>query len=245
MRHWPRWRRGDASSTTADEPAKHLYVLGDTKRMAARAGLPWPGRWTSTRSGRCRTWPGWRPGGPGPRRTCYDEVAAARWQRGENICDPAVLPRGRADRAWAGRPGPPPRGRRRGIRDEGAAMPGARLPRGRLRDALPCWGAQRLLGAGPAGHLPRRPRGSRPAAASGGRSGRHPGGRRARSLRHRHDGRLRMSTPGPPRSPSDRPDSHRASRFRAAAPAAVPGGHAAAVRRARVRGRGGRPRHGA
>jgi 2-hydroxychromene-2-carboxylate isomerase len=71
--------------------AKHLYILMDTKRLAQRAGLAmaWPVdvdpwwelphlAWLwARRLGRAEQF--------------YDAVTAARWERGENICDPAVL----------------------------------------------------------------------------------------------------------------------------------------------------------
>jgi 2-hydroxychromene-2-carboxylate isomerase len=71
--------------------AKHLYILFDTKRLAQREGLvmSWPVdvdpwwelphlAWLwARRLGRAEQF--------------YDAVVAARWQRGENICDPAVL----------------------------------------------------------------------------------------------------------------------------------------------------------
>ena len=73
--------------------AKHLYVLGDTKRMAARLGLtmawpvdiePW---WEVPHLG----WLAARRTGQGER--CYDALVAARWGQGANICDPEVFRR--------------------------------------------------------------------------------------------------------------------------------------------------------
>jgi 2-hydroxychromene-2-carboxylate isomerase len=73
--------------------AKHLYVLADTKRMASRLGLamawpvdvdPW---WELPHLG----WLAARRAGHSER--CYDALVAARWSRGENICDPAVFQR--------------------------------------------------------------------------------------------------------------------------------------------------------
>jgi 2-hydroxychromene-2-carboxylate isomerase len=73
--------------------AKHLYVLGDTKRLAGRLGLAmaWPVdidpwwevphlAWLAARR-------------LGAARECYDALTAARWERGENICERAVLRR--------------------------------------------------------------------------------------------------------------------------------------------------------
>jgi 2-hydroxychromene-2-carboxylate isomerase len=71
--------------------AKHLYVLADTKRMAARLGLTmaWPvdvDPWWEVPH---LAWLAARRAGAAER--CYDALVAARWQRGENICDPEVL----------------------------------------------------------------------------------------------------------------------------------------------------------
>jgi 2-hydroxychromene-2-carboxylate isomerase len=73
--------------------AKHLYVLGDTKRLAGRLGLTmaWPVdvdpwwevphlAWLAARR-------------LGAAQQCYDALVAARWQRGEDICERAVLRR--------------------------------------------------------------------------------------------------------------------------------------------------------
>jgi 2-hydroxychromene-2-carboxylate isomerase len=73
--------------------AKHLYVLADTKRMAARMGLAmaWPvdvDPWWEVPH---LAWLAARRAGAAER--CYDVLIAARWQRGENICDPEVLRR--------------------------------------------------------------------------------------------------------------------------------------------------------
>jgi len=73
--------------------AKHFYVLADTKRMAARLGLamawpvdvdPW---WELPHLG----WIAARRAGQAER--CYEALVAARWGRGENICDRAVFRR--------------------------------------------------------------------------------------------------------------------------------------------------------
>lgn len=74
--------------------AKHLYILGDTKRLAARFGfaMAWP----------IDVDPWWevphlaflaarREGGDSMAMAFYDAVTTARWSRGENICDPDVL----------------------------------------------------------------------------------------------------------------------------------------------------------
>lgn len=71
--------------------AKHFYMLQDTKRMAAHHGLtmawpvdvdPWWERphlaWLQARRDG-RQWP------------FYDALTAARWGRGEDICDPVVV----------------------------------------------------------------------------------------------------------------------------------------------------------
>lgn len=71
--------------------AKHLYLLMDTKRLAETeaVSMAWPidvephwelphlGWLAARRAGRAEQF--------------YDEVTAARWERAENICDPAVL----------------------------------------------------------------------------------------------------------------------------------------------------------
>lgn len=71
--------------------AKHLYILNDTKRLAEKFGyhLTWPVdvdpwwelphlAWLKARH-------------LGVERTFYDIVTAARWERGENICETEVL----------------------------------------------------------------------------------------------------------------------------------------------------------
>src|SRR5919108_723559 len=71
--------------------AKHLYILQDTKRLAGRLGLemawpidvdPW---WELSHCGwlQARRF--------GRTSAFYEAVVAARWQRGENICDPDVI----------------------------------------------------------------------------------------------------------------------------------------------------------
>jgi 2-hydroxychromene-2-carboxylate isomerase len=71
--------------------AKHLYILQDTKRIAARLGLSmaWP----------IDIDPWWevphlawlRARRQGDEARLYDALCAARWGRGENICEPDVL----------------------------------------------------------------------------------------------------------------------------------------------------------
>ncbi|MBM0236885.1 DsbA family protein [Micromonospora sp. ATA32] len=71
--------------------AKHLYLLMDTKRLAESEAVPmaWPidvdPHWELPHLG----WLAARSAGRA--EEFYDEVTAARWERGENICDPAVL----------------------------------------------------------------------------------------------------------------------------------------------------------
>lgn len=73
--------------------AKHLYILQDTKRLSTRFGytMSWPVdidpwwelphlAWLKARH-------------LGRERDFYAAVSAARWERGENICDPEVLHR--------------------------------------------------------------------------------------------------------------------------------------------------------
>lgn len=71
--------------------AKHLYILQDTKRLVAALGLTmaWP----------VDVAPWWEPSHLGwlkarrlgHARELYRAVVAARWERGENISDPAVI----------------------------------------------------------------------------------------------------------------------------------------------------------
>jgi 2-hydroxychromene-2-carboxylate isomerase len=71
--------------------AKHLYILQDTKRLAAGLGLriAWPvdvdPRWEVSHLG----WLLARRRGRGTE--FYEAVTAARWERGEDISDPAVI----------------------------------------------------------------------------------------------------------------------------------------------------------
>ncbi|XKK41319.1 DsbA family protein [Nocardiopsis sp. ARC36] len=71
--------------------AKHLYILYDTKRLAASFGytMSWPVdvdpwwevphlAWLYARR-------------EGKEREFYRAVAEARWERGENVCDPALV----------------------------------------------------------------------------------------------------------------------------------------------------------
>jgi 2-hydroxychromene-2-carboxylate isomerase len=71
--------------------AKHLYILQDTKRIATQLGLRivWPvdvePRWEVSHLG----WLQAQRLGRGPE--FYAAVTAARWERGEDICDPDVI----------------------------------------------------------------------------------------------------------------------------------------------------------
>jgi 2-hydroxychromene-2-carboxylate isomerase len=71
--------------------AKHLYVLGDTKRLAASLGLAmaWPVDVEPWWEVPHLAWIAARRAGMA--ESCYDALTAARWNRGENICDPDVL----------------------------------------------------------------------------------------------------------------------------------------------------------
>jgi 2-hydroxychromene-2-carboxylate isomerase len=83
--------RGAALPYAQMSRAKHLYILLDSKRLSQQEGLsmswpvdadPWWERphlaWLwARRLGRAERF--------------YDAVVAARWERGENICDPPVL----------------------------------------------------------------------------------------------------------------------------------------------------------
>lgn len=83
--------RGGEFHYVAMSKAKHLYILNDTKRLAQRFGhdLTWPVdvdpwwelphlAWLKARQ-------------LGVERTFYNIVTSARWERGENICEEAVL----------------------------------------------------------------------------------------------------------------------------------------------------------
>jgi 2-hydroxychromene-2-carboxylate isomerase len=83
--------RGSGFHYTQMSKAKHLYILQDTKRLAQRHGYP-------------MTWPidvdpwwdlphlAWlRAKAAGEHRELYAAVCAARWERGENVCEPEVL----------------------------------------------------------------------------------------------------------------------------------------------------------
>jgi len=73
--------------------AKHLYVLGDTKRLAARLDLrmAWPVDVDPWWERPHLAWIAASRDGAGER--CYDALVAARWTRGENICEAGVLSR--------------------------------------------------------------------------------------------------------------------------------------------------------
>lgn len=83
--------RGAIFHYTMMSKAKHLYILHDTKRLAARFGyrLVWPVDVT----------PWWEPSALGwlrarelgCARQFYQVVTEVRWGRGENISDPDVL----------------------------------------------------------------------------------------------------------------------------------------------------------
>jgi len=83
--------RGGAFHYVQMSKAKHLYILADTKRLAARFGyqMKWP----------IDVDPWWelphlawlRARELGVHRAYYQAVMAARWERGENICEPDVL----------------------------------------------------------------------------------------------------------------------------------------------------------
>lgn len=83
--------RGGEFHYTAMSKAKHLYILNDTKRLAAKFGydMKWPVdvdpwwelphlAWIKARQ-------------LGVHREFYQAVTRARWERGENICEPPVL----------------------------------------------------------------------------------------------------------------------------------------------------------
>lgn len=83
--------RGAAIHYAPMSKAKHLYILQDTKRIAERLGVPlaWPVDvdpwWEPSHLG----WLAARRLGRAPE--FYDAVVRARWERGENISDPAVV----------------------------------------------------------------------------------------------------------------------------------------------------------
>jgi 2-hydroxychromene-2-carboxylate isomerase len=71
--------------------AKHLYILQDTKRLARKLGLQmaWPidiDPWWEVPH---LAWLRARGLGIGPQ--FFAAVLQARWERGENICDPSVI----------------------------------------------------------------------------------------------------------------------------------------------------------
>ncbi len=83
--------RGGEFHYTAMSKAKHLYILNDTKRLAAKFGyaMRWPVDidpwWELPHLG-------WLKAKQlGVHREFYRAVTEARWERGENICDAAVL----------------------------------------------------------------------------------------------------------------------------------------------------------
>jgi 2-hydroxychromene-2-carboxylate isomerase len=83
--------RGGEFHYTAMSKAKHLYILNDTKRLAAKFGyeMRWPVDvdpwWELPHLG-------WLKAKQlGLHREFYRAVTKARWERGENICDEQVL----------------------------------------------------------------------------------------------------------------------------------------------------------
>ena len=102
LRWLPYWDPDDRTSAALKERgaefhyvqmsrAKHLYLLMDTKRLAEAEGvaMAWPididPHWELPHLG----WLAARRAGGA--EAFYDAVTAARWERGENICDPDVL----------------------------------------------------------------------------------------------------------------------------------------------------------
>lgn len=83
--------RGSGFHYTRMSKAKHLYILQDTKRLAQRYGysMTWP----------IDIDPWWdlphlawlRARETGAHRELYAAVCTARWERGENVCEPEVL----------------------------------------------------------------------------------------------------------------------------------------------------------
>jgi 2-hydroxychromene-2-carboxylate isomerase len=71
--------------------AKHLYILQDTKRLAGKLGLAmrWPVDIDSWWEVPHLAWLRAHEIGLGP--PFFAAVLAARWERGEDICDPAVI----------------------------------------------------------------------------------------------------------------------------------------------------------
>jgi 2-hydroxychromene-2-carboxylate isomerase len=84
-------RRGASLHYADMSKAKHLYILQDTKRIAARLGLPlaWP----------VDADPWWEPSHLGWLRArrlgraaeFYGAIVAARWERGEDVSQPEVV----------------------------------------------------------------------------------------------------------------------------------------------------------
>lgn len=87
--------RGAVIHYAAMSKAKHLYILQDTQRLAAAMGLAirWPvdvtPHWEVPHLG----WLAARRHQPPSALPLYRAVVAARWQRGEDICDPDVMGR--------------------------------------------------------------------------------------------------------------------------------------------------------
>jgi 2-hydroxychromene-2-carboxylate isomerase len=72
---------------------KHLYILHDVKRLAQKSGLKvvWPVDVDPVWEVPHLAWIKARQYGQAP--AFYQAVVDARWKRGENICDPAVIRR--------------------------------------------------------------------------------------------------------------------------------------------------------
>lgn len=86
-------RLGEAFLYTAMSKDKHLYILGDVKRLAARRGLSphWPvdrqPRWEVPHLAYLRAQ------AQGQGAAFVEHTGRARWQEGRDICDPAVMAR--------------------------------------------------------------------------------------------------------------------------------------------------------
>ncbi|MCC2276963.1 MULTISPECIES: DsbA family protein [Streptomyces] len=86
-------RRGAEVLYTPMTKAKHLYVLADTKRLARHFGyvMAWPVDVDPCWEVPHLAWLHARRGGT--EEVLYRALVAARWERGEDICDPHVLHR--------------------------------------------------------------------------------------------------------------------------------------------------------
>ncbi|MBP0455062.1 MULTISPECIES: 2-hydroxychromene-2-carboxylate isomerase [unclassified Kitasatospora] len=84
--------QGGTFHYVAMSKAKHLYILNDTKRLAAKFGYPM--KWPIDKGDEWWDLPhlAWLKARElGVHREYYAAVMAARWERGEDICDPEVL----------------------------------------------------------------------------------------------------------------------------------------------------------